>query len=322
MTGSETIDVAFRMFQVLGWTFLRLSAGPTLLCMAALAFLNQFVLPGFFETSHADQWLYQIGEVGVALFLGLAVGGPLFLIGVASVTASVTQLVSDYMVGNVPDERAAQGAMVRCLPKLVLLSLREMLLSTGGILLLLGILIVSAVLSKVLPQVEAVSGIVFGIALLALLPAGLVFLYVRINHALAPTILVLEGAGLRDAGRRSRFLIATPDFQGAGQGTIMSLSMVCGFVVLMLAGGLYLFAGTLGLREQLQQVALNFPVPGLVLQAYDMLPLFLSLWVVLPLWAATTTILYYDRRIRLEGYDIEALAGDVWRAEKQNRFQL
>jgi hypothetical protein len=46
------------------------------------------------------------------------------------------------------------------------------------------------------------------------------------------------------------------------------------------------------------------------------------LWVLIPVWCTTTTILYFERRIRLEGYDIELLARDMVRSRKESRFEL
>ncbi len=321
MTSSEVIDVSFRMFQVLGWTFLRLSIGPVLFCIAALAFVNRYALPGLIESSSTN-WEVQIREASVAIFLSLFVGGPLFLVGVASVNAAVTQLVSDFMVGNVPDERAAQAAMARSLSKLIVLSVRELLLSLSGAIFAVALLMLSSVISKTMQSLADLSGVVFAVALIAFVPGVAIFVYFRVVHALGPTVAVLENANAKQASKRSKYLVNTPDFQGSGQSTLISLFFLSAFILLVLNLGLGGIAGILGLQEQVQQAVANLPLPGLWMQAFDLIPLFLSLWIVLPLWATTTTVLYYDRRIRLEGYDIEALAGDVWRADQQSRFQL
>lgn len=322
MSSSEVIDVSFRMFQVLGWTFLRLSIGPVLFCMAAMAFVLQYALPGFFETTNNTDFFVQLKEASLAVALSFLVGGPLFLVGVSAITASVTQLVSDYMVGNVPDERVAQAAMTKALPKLLLLSFRELLLSSSGLLVIVALLMASALLSKILPSQEVLSGVIVGVGMLGFIPAGLIFLYVRVTHALAPTITVLENPAANQAAKRSKYLVNTADFQGSGQSTIVSLFFLCGFITVVLWVGLSITASMFDLGNQVEVFASNFPLPGLLTKAFELIPAFLSLWIVMPLWAATTTVLYYDRRIRLEGYDIEALAGDVWRADQQSRFQL
>ena len=255
MNSSEVIDVSLRTFHVLGWHYLRLSVGPVLFCLASLAFLTQFAIPGLFETSNANDWMAQIREASVAMVLSLFVGGPLFLIGVSSVTASVTQLVSDYMLGNVPDERAAQRAMGRNLPKLFSLSIREVLISCIGFLIAVPLLILSAFASKLWPETYAVSGVIVMIGLVALVPAFGVFLYVCVVHSLAPVILVLENVDAKTAAKRSKFLINTPDYQGTGQGTLISLFFLSCLIVAMLSIGYVSISELLGLPEQMQQIA-------------------------------------------------------------------
>lgn len=322
MTSSEVIDVALRTFHVLGWTYLRLSIGPVLFCLAALAFISEFALPGLFETSNVNNWVAQIQEAGMAVFLSLFVGGPLFLIGVSSVTAGVTQLVSDYMLGNVPDERAARRAMARAMPRLFALSIREVTLSFSGVLVAIALLMITAAISKLFPDSVTLSGLIALVGVIAFIPAIGIFVYVRIVHALAPVVLVLENLPAKAAAKRSRYLVNTSDLQGTGQGALIGLFFLCGLIVMLLWAGYSAAIGMLDLSTQVQQIANNLPMPGLLMSAFGLLPLFLSLWLILPLWAATVTVLYYDRRIRLEGFDIEALAGDVWRADQATRFQL
>jgi len=77
-----------------------------------------------------------------------------------------------------------------------------------------------------------------------------------------------------------------------------------------------------GIAEQSRSLA-DWPYVGVILQkVLELFPLFLAIWIIIPVWCTTTTLLYYERRIRLEGYDILALAQEVWRADRQSRFQV
>ena len=40
MIGSEIVDVSMRVFQALGWTMLRVSAGPCLFCLAVITLFS------------------------------------------------------------------------------------------------------------------------------------------------------------------------------------------------------------------------------------------------------------------------------------------
>jgi len=321
MLGSEIVDVAMRLFQALGWSLLRVSLGPCLFCLAVIAFVSAYALPNLVQTSNANSMTTQIGEASLGVALSLFVGGPLFVIGLCTAAAGVTTLVSDYMLGNVPDERAAQAATLRVLPKLIGLAFRDILSLSIGMVLSTALLIVSALLSKN-PNSADLSGIIFAVAIISFLPSIGIFLYLLSIRGLGPAVTVLEGAGAREAAKRSKYLLLTPDRRGAGNGTMFSLFFTAAFMLFALLLGFYGIASLLDLRESIHTAARQLPFAPLWVDAFDMAPMFFCLWLIVPFIATTTTILYYDRRIRLEGYDIEALAGDVWRADKASRFQL
>jgi hypothetical protein len=52
------------------------------------------------------------------------------------------------------------------------------------------------------------------------------------------------------------------------------------------------------------------------LRAFDLIPPFLIIWTLLPVWASVITIVYYERKIRLEGYDIDVLASEISRSSR------
>ena len=77
MTSSEVIDTAIRIYQQLGWSFLKATVVPSLFIVAALAFIIDYVLPSFFTTKDASNLTTQFGEVAFAVGLAIVVGGPL-----------------------------------------------------------------------------------------------------------------------------------------------------------------------------------------------------------------------------------------------------
>ena len=40
-------------------------------------------------------------------------------------------------------------------------------------------------------------------------------------------------------------------------------------------------------------------------------PTFVSLWLLLPLWSTAMTVLYYDRIVRIEAYDVSLILEDI-----------
>jgi hypothetical protein len=54
----------------------------------------------------------------------------------------------------------------------------------------------------------------------------------------------------------------------------------------------------------------------------SIVPIALTVWLLMPLYGVFMTLLYYDRRIRLEGYDVDTLVDAAERARRVSRFQL
>lgn len=324
MSGSEVIDVAIRVYQMLGWTFLKLTVVPSLFCLAAVSFFFIYVWPSYFVTNKPGSFTGQLSEMVYTTGLALFVAAPLFVLGISYTSVIVTQLTSDYMVGNVPDGNAAEARARFLLPKLFWLNLREILLACSGILGALVILAFAGYLGtgNVTAQNDATAGVVVLLAFVGFAAGGVVFLFVVSRHSLAPVILTLENTSMKEAAKRSGYLLKTHGFHGNGTGSIFGLHLLMFCLWLLIGGGISMSFELMGIDSAIRGGLSMLPYPSFFAQALALLPSFLALWTIAPVWAAATTIIYYDRRIRLEGYDIEALAEDVWRADRSRRFDL
>jgi hypothetical protein len=322
MTSSEVIDNAIRIYQQLGWTFLKATVVPTLFIVAAVAFVLDYVLPSFLVTKDSSSLSTQYGEVVFAIGLALFVGGPLVIIGVSATTAIVTQLVSDYMLGNVPSADAAMKAAKRTVTTLMRVHFWEFLLACSGIIAAFGLSILSSILAESTSQDNMVAGLVALLAIGGFGVGGVIFLLVVSRHALSAPIAVIEGLGPRAAAKRSVQLMKGVGPIVSGYGHIWSLYVVLFFVSLLVGAGLSGFLAMVGFQDRFASLLDNIPYGGLLIKAVELIPLFLWVWTMVPVWATTIAIIYYERRIRLEGYDIEALAADVWRTDRQTRFEL
>jgi hypothetical protein len=322
MTPNEVVDTAVRVYQQLGWTFLKATVVPTLFVVAAFAFVLDYVMPMFRSTTNASSLATQYGEVAFAIALALFVGGPLMVIGISATTAIVTQLVSDYMLGNVPSVDAAHRAARRTIGTLIRVHFWELLLASSGLLASFGLSILSSVLDQYTDQGNAVAGLVAGTAIFGFFAGGVIFLIVMSRHALAAPVAVLEGLKPRAAAKRSVELLKGGGAIISGYSHVWTLYIVLFFVSLLVGAGLGGFLSALNFEERFAPSLANVPYSGLLLKVLGMVPLFLWVWTMVPVWATTIAIIYYERRIRWEGYDIEALAADVWRTDRQTRFEL
>jgi len=322
MRTGEIFDLALRCYQRLGWTYLKLTLVPALFCFAAHLFDTQVLAPSLFVTSNAGNLGVQLGEVITAIALGMFVGGPLFMLGLSWSTCVVAQLVSDTIVGNVPSPAASVAAARRSVFRVFAVNLYQTLIASTGLLVSAGLLIASGYLTKMTGNDTAVAGVVALVGTLGLVAGGIIFLVVSCRYALAPSIAVIENARVRTCVKRSVMLQSSLGYHPSGTGSVFGLMLLCGLFWLLFVGGVSTALSLSGAHHFLTNAFTNLPLGGLLLKALELAPAFLGVWTIIPFWATALTILYYERRVRLEGYDIEALAADVWRTDLQARFEL
>lgn len=317
---AELFDLSLRVYRTLGWRILVASAAPTLFTLAGLAFLFDYVLPGFTSTKQGTSESLQVLEAGANLFLGVVVAGPLVLIGISLATTYIAPLVADFMHGVSPDYKAAAEAQWKSAPRILWVSIRESLFASSGAIVGGLLLTVSWMLSHMTGDQTAIAGYVLVAGVLALAFGAFVALFVVSTHALVAPIAVLEKATARVAARRSRDLMRARPFQGSGYDSIWSLYLLLAMLGLILGSGAGALTQLVGVTHWAN--ALNLRTAQPILEgAIGLMPTYLMLWVTVPVWAVTVTIIYFERRVRLEGYDIEALAADVWQADRQARVR-
>ena len=320
MTPAELTDTAVGVYQELGGMVLRFTAVPTLLCVAALVFVTAFVFPALSTTNHPGNMSYQVGEAISALFIGLIVGGPLLGIGIGYSGVIITGIASDYMNGEVPDPAMHARNARKLLWKVIVLCFTEVVLAMSAILVSSVALILSSLFSDNPNNYAA--GLVVFIAVLGLVAGVVIAFAVVVRNILALPVLVIEGRRPREALRRGRQLMNARLYQPPGTG---SASNALGVVILLIffigLGCLGLF-DLFGLPNMIDSGLAGSPFHDLVLYAISALPWFLTMWSIVPVWCVSATVLYYERRTRLEGYDIQALARDLTKHGKENRFDV
>lgn len=321
MKTNEILDLATRAYQGVGWPILQAVVAPTLCCMAGFVFFWSYVFPAIWTTKESSGAVGDLSGAITAVALGIFVAAPLLLIGSAYTTALSTHIVSDYMLGNVPHVEAAKRGARRRLTSVLGVFLRQMAVSIGFLVLSVGLLMLSAVLSdgtsdsgyQVLFATVGLLGIVLGFVWL---PIGLC------RDALASAAMVIEGVNGKEAARRSRELLKGARGVPSGYDTLGHGFILVGLLYLLAAWGLMSLVSQLGVGEFLANHAVGSAWSDLLDAMFGYFPWFLVIWVTVPLWSMICTILYFERRVRKEGYDIEVLAKDVWQADKSHRFEL
>lgn len=322
MQAAEIMDLAFRVYQTFGLSLLKVTAIPALFCFASLMFWTEIVLPGLTRTSDASNLNVQVGEAMVSLSVAILAGGPLMLIGLSYATAVTVHLVSDFVGGRIPNEAAARAGARKSMGRLFWLNLREVFQAWSGILLSFGALGLSAMISDSAGSGSFLPILVSLVAIFGFLIGMCVLPWVMARHALAPAAIVLEDLRPGPAVSRSLQLMKGTPWSPSGYGAVVLLFLVELMLLFLIWVGAASSLGFLGLADRAQSLSEYPVVSAFATKFLSLFPLFLAVWIIIPVWCTTTTLLYYERRIRLEGYDILALAQEVWRSDRQNRFEL
>lgn len=323
MGSSEVIDLAFRVYRTLGWQILRQTAVPSLFTLGGLAFCTEVVLPMLSVTKNPGDIGAQVWEALLTICIAFLVALPISLIGFAYTSGVVCKLVSDYVLGTIPDPKGASRAGGRLLWPLMKLHFVEMLYSLSGIVCATLLLLLSAYMESSNSGNLAVAGAVSALAIFAFMIGFFVFVLVAARHSLTPPILVLEGeTRIRKAIKRSVGLLRSTSSHPSGYGTFGFLALILPVIALILFPGFGALLSIVDLPTILRQ-SISIPLAAEAISGIlRLLPAYLFVWVTVPIWTTTITILYYERRIRLEGLDIEILAQDIVRSRNESRFIL
>ncbi|MBS1705955.1 MAG: hypothetical protein JST40_08780 [Armatimonadetes bacterium] len=308
MMASEITDMGFLVMRELGLRLLRLVAVPTLLAYAVFVYFGAFVLPGFTATSDPGNKAREIGEILLTGALTVFVGVPLIIIAVAYSSGIVTHITLRHLLGEPSTDRDATRMASRNLGKM----LGALAITSSGALIPAVLAVLLLLASAFSPEGtrlwDALAGYL-GVA--AFLMTFLVFPYVATRTALAPSVIVEEGLGARAASKRSSFLLAKNWDRVSGYDVFGSVWVLCFILFLFLGAGLRAFLALFEVPVYAQELFHSPKVARIISSLVEMVPGYLVLLVLIPIWCVICAIVYVDRRIRLEGLDIEVLSRDA-----------
>ncbi len=315
MTPSEVVELALEAYRNSARTLLAASAPASLLGLAGFMFFWSYAFPLFWSTRNPDDTRAQIGEAVGAMGLAIFVAAPVALYGAAYVAALTTHIVSDFMAGSLPNAAAAQAAARRATPVLLRLLLRQV--ATAGVffVIAIGLLFVSALTSEG-NESFGMAALTAGIAVVTFAFAIAFAPAVMVRDALVPAAAVIENLPPRDAIRRGRSLI------GSSVGAPLIAMLLIAFLFGVFGWGLFSLDAQLGIGQWVANTFVGAAAHDIVAATFAYIPWYLVIWVSVPMWSTVCTILYFERRVSREGYDIEVLAQEVWRNTPGHRFQL
>lgn len=314
MTLTETLDSAFRVIQLYGVRILLATIIPTALCYLSLIFFNTFVLPTVFGAS-SNVVLEQVSEIAIAsgiLFFNIL---PLLIIGVSYGVAFTSRVTVRHMLGDKPnlpeiedESRLAHLGMASTIAATLIQIFSVPIFVTIS---LIGITILQqSTPNNLILDIIAVTLWTLGTVCAILIPP-----IVAGKVSLSTSVFVAEGQSGLAASKRSSQLVKGSGFVPSGYASIWGLWLLVAFIDLCIWTGLQGIFSILGIVSYADYLRTTGEFGTLMSGAINALPSFLVLWLTIPVISASLTVLYYDRRVRMEAYDIRILAQDVFKAD-------
>lgn len=296
LRSTEVLDEALRTYRVLAPALLRRSAVPAVFVLSSVLFWTRAFGPRLFTTTSPGNTAAQVMESGFVLAVGLLVAGPLLVFGVAEATLQAVALATPYREGRPIDEREATAQVRRAFPRTLGAGMWALLVA--GLVPMSGFGLMA--MGGLLADSSDAAGVLALVGSLAFFLGGIFSLWAAGAYALAPAA-ALRGDRARAACRRSRLLMRGKDRIPGGYGTVWAIYGVILIAALAEWGGFTLL---------LDFVPFAKLAPGgeLFAEAISLAIPFVIAWTLLPFWGTAVAVIDAERRVRMEGYDVELLA--------------
>lgn len=311
MRTGEILDLGLRIYRTSAAKILATTAGPMILIFAGLVFWSAYVSPSLWTTRSDGNAIVEIGEVMLALVTGVVVCIPIVGVGLALASGTLVRISAAFIRGDDFDfdqaKKDGQQAAVQIAQVAFLAIFRGGLVLIGAFV-MLGL---SKLLRESGGEGTGISALFSFLSVVAFVLSFFVVPWVLHTMSLTPAIVVVEGLSAKQAFVRCRNLLRPVGRQPGGFGTNFALAIMIGLAWLFYTLGLSTILGIFDLQGMVRTSSVVGIYQDLVIGALDMLPSFLALWLVLPVAAGAWTAHYFDRRVRLEAYDVTVLTEDI-----------
>lgn len=326
MTSKEILDMSVRLNQLFGPIFIRYALLPGVFCAFSVYFTFAFLLEKIFTSNTNDFW-GQLNDFAFSIGIGLFVAVPLFVLGATIIGVTVSHVVSSWMQGAEPSEQSVSAALKRCTVKSFWTSILIAIIGNSGFLVSAACFVASAILTK-LDNSNSESWIIGALIFFgfAMIPVGLVIAAVVFNRILLGVSVsvneeVYGWKAYKRAGVLMKKLKIGRLLDAPGE-VLVKLGLaslgISGLVLL----GLVSVWGSLGGDKLVLTLTKSIPFADVLVVAAQILPIYMVVVFLLPLISCAASVLYTERRVRLEGYDILLTFLENQRDKKKNRFNV
>lgn len=316
MMPAQAVDSGFRIYQRNAWRIIRLAAVPLILSYLALIFFITLLWPQFLLTSDTSRSVVQVFELASIIAVSIAVALPVFGLGLGHAATIAISIARDAIHGREPDEQEAVKNANRLFWKQMGLIWVVGFRASAGLLVGLALVALSDLISVDSQFADMIFALLSVGGLLVLAAGVILFLLVTFREGISSVVLALEEVGILGALRRSRTLSRSAPYEPPATGSLLSLyfAIFLGFLILIFGFGA-LFS--IVVEPFITPLAGSGIVQSAIAEAVRTLPWYLMMLFLVPLAAIGLTVVYYDRRVRIEAYDIDTLAQNVLQSKRK-----
>jgi len=330
LKGSELFDSAFGLYRQNGLELLRLLAVPATVAFGLFLLAWEFVGKRlFFVGGESATPIQEAGEMVGLLFFGTACAAPLILLAYSYMSGAATLYMSDVYLGRRPNISAIHRQVMRRLLSLAALNFVLMVAALATLLIGFAFLFGSALIDSSTSNNEAFAGVVSLLGVIGILAGIVLFPVIFIRLSLAPVALLAEGLGPIAAIKRSTQLMSgksayNPQMIGSASPgpTVLMLLLTTLLLQLLLWGSLQIPASLLEQYLLSQGVAAGSAFLKTLYAALSLFGGFASFILTHPFFVAGIALVYFNRRIYSEAFDIDLLAQSIWKHDRSVDFDL
>lgn len=320
LQSTELMDAATSLYRQGGFELLRNLLIPATIAFGLLAISYHLFFSKLFSPSATESAVAQAQEVVSSMFLATTLALPPIFLSLSYMAAFVSLYASDLHLGLRPNTLAIGTTILRKLPRLAALNFILFLRTFIGVIFTAALLLTSAVLTDMYAGQDSIAPLLSFLGVVGILCSPIVALFFASRDSLAPIVLMHESAGITSALKRSQYLTTARSMRRSG--SFLGLVVICIIFYFIIWLGLGIPVDYLQEFLQTQGVDTSGFLARTAYQMVASLDVFVAFLLVLPIFICGQTIIYFERRTHLEGYDIELLAQEVWKHARQVEFDV
>lgn len=297
---------------------LGLIIGPLLIAAVTVIAYFALAFPNLYQTQHSGNVRAQVVEVLVGVVGGLALAIPIISVCLAYAGGIISQVMLNSLQDRPVNFREIDAQVTSKIGRLMSTLMLSLAPSALYLIVALGLSFGPGAVAGDSNELTGIS--IIGLFMLFL---GIIVVPMMIGvHGMAVPVLLNEDVTIRQALKRSRELMGSKK-NGRFGSQVMSNLWAAGLLDAFAAiVGTSILISMVGMDEWFRPMRENDWLQPITAYASVLIPLCLGAVFFVLLWYSVTATLYVERRMRLEGLDIDILRERMEREKGRSRFAL